>query len=92
MRPLETSHETGFVKWLDTYAQWEAIKIYRRGWPDRLVIGPGPVVFFIEFKRDVNEDLRKLQKHVREFLITIGFNVYVCRSAKEAKERTRKHF
>lgn len=80
------------MRWLDTYARWEGIKLYRRGWPDRLVIGPGPVVFFIEFKRDASEDLRELQKHVREFLTTLGFNVYVCRSAEEAKRKTRKHF
>lgn len=80
------------MRWLDTYAQWEGIKIYRRGWPDRLVIGPGPVLFFIEFKRDADEDLRKLQIYIRNFLITLGFAVYVCRSAEEAKQETRKYF
>ena len=89
---LETTHEKGYMRWVNTYVYWEAIKIYRRGWPDRLVIGPGPVMFFIEFKRSVKEDLRKLQKHIRQFLISLGFNVYVCRSAEEAKEVTRKHF
>lgn len=89
---LETSHEKGYMRWLDQFVYWEAIKIYRRGWPDRLVIGPGPVMFWIEFKRDVSEDLRKLQKHTRNFLITLGFIVYVCRSTTEAKEVTRKHF
>ncbi len=92
MRRLETSHEKGYMRWLDTYVYWEAIKIYRRGWPDRLVIGPGPTTFFIEFKRNANEDLRKLQKHIRKLLTNLGFNVYVCRSTKEAKEVTRKHF
>jgi hypothetical protein len=92
MRQRETRHETGFVRWLDTYALWRAIKIYRHGWPDRLVIGPGPVFFFIEFKRDAREDLREKQKHVRAFLQRLGFKVYVCRSAEEAKNKTRKYF
>jgi hypothetical protein len=92
MRELESKHETGFVRWIDTFALWEAIKIQRRGWPDRLVIGPGPVFFFIEFKRDAKESLRKLQDHIREFLQRLGFEVYVCRSAEEAKEATRKYF
>lgn len=89
---LETSHEKGYMRWIDTYVDWRAIKLYRRGWPDRLILGPGGTIFFIEFKRDVNEDLRKLQKHVRKFLQQLGFNVYVCRSKEEAKEETRKYF
>ena len=92
MRRLETSHEKAYVKWVANYVFWEAIKLYRRGWPDRLILGPGGKCFFIEFKRDEKEDLRKLQKFWREFLIKIGFNVYVCRSTEEAKAVTRKHF
>ena len=89
---LETSYEKSYMRWLDQLVYWKAIKIYRRGWPDRLIIGPGPVMFWIEFKRDVSEDLRKLQKHKRDFLITLGFKVYVCRSTEEAKAKTRKYF
>lgn len=92
MRRLETSHEKSYMRWLDRFVYWKAIKINRRGWPDRLVIGPGPTTFFIEFKRDIDEDLRKLQRYIGNLLIRMGFNVYVCRSAKEAKEVTRKHF
>ena len=92
MRRLETSHEKAYVLWLDKYVLWEAIKIYRRGWPDRLVLGPKAVIFWIEFKRDEEEDLRQLQQDVRVHLIEMGFNVYVCRSAAEAKAVTRKHF
>lgn len=80
------------MRWIDTYALWRAIKIYRHGWPDRLIIGPYHVAFFIEFKRDADEDLRKKQEHVRDFLISLGFNVYVCRSAAEAKEITTRYF
>ncbi len=89
---LETAHEKGYMRWLNTYADWRAIKLYRRGWPDRLVLGPSRTIFFIEFKRDVSEDLRKLQKHFREFLNSLGYKVYVCRSTEEAKEETRKYF
>lgn len=92
MRRLETSHEKAFMLWLDTYALWEGIKIYRKGWPDRLVIGPKRVTFFIEFKRDQKEDLRALQEFIRDHLITLGFKVYVCRSAEEAKAKVRRHF
>ena len=80
------------MRWINTYVDWRAIKLYRRGWPDRLIIGPGRTTFFIEFKRDADEDLRTLQKHVRKFLISLGYKVYVCRSTDEAKEETRKHF
>ena len=92
LRRLESAHEKAYMRWLDKYVLWEAIKIYRKGWPDRLVIGPGAVTFWIEFKRDEKEDLRQLQDDVRVHLITMGFYVYVCRSAAEAKEVTRKHF
>lgn len=92
MRRLETSHEKGYMRWIDTYAHWVAIKIYRKGWPDRLVLGPNKIAFFIEFKRDEKEDLRILQDHYRVFLIELGHYVYVCRSAEEAKEVTRKYF
>ena len=92
LRRLETSHEKAYVKWLDKYVLWEAIKIHRRGWPDRLVIGPKAVTFWIEFKRDDKEDLRLTQDDVRVHLIEMGFYVYVCRSAAEAKEVTRKRF
>ena len=91
MRKLEKSHENGFVTWLVQYAEWEAIKINRRGWPDRMIIGPYHVCYFIEFKRDVDEELRKLQVHFKDFLEQLGFKVYVCRSAEEAKEITRKY-
>lgn len=89
---LETSHEKGYMRWLDNYVFWIAIKIYRRGWPDRLVLGPGAIAFFIEFKRDKDHDLRKLQNFWREYLTKLGFKVYVCRSTTEAKKVTRKYF
>ena len=89
---LETVHEKAYVKWLDNYVFWSAIKIYKRGWPDRLIIGPGPVMFWIEFKRDATTELRKLQTHVKWFLEMLGFKVYVCRSAEAAKKITVKHF
>lgn len=89
---LETAHEKSYVLWIDRYVFWQAIKIYKRGWPDRLVIGPGPVIFWIEFKRNVNTDLRKLQEHIKEYLEKLGFKVYVCRSAEAAKKITTKHF
>jgi len=92
MRRLETSHEKAFMRWLDSYVFWEAIKLYRKGWPDRLVIGPKGVIFFIEFKRDQDEDLRKLQEFWRDFLTKLGFKYYVCRSGKEAEAIVRRHF
>jgi len=89
MRRLETSIEESWVLWVKQhYPDWFVIKlkaIGMRGWPDRLIIGPGPTLYFIEFKRP-GEKPRKLQDWLHDKLRRWGFNVWVCTTKKEAQE------
>lgn len=57
----------------------------RRGVPDRLVIGPGGVAFFIEFK-STRGKLSPSQTREIGRLRQSGFRVYVCTNLEDAKE------
>lgn len=63
----------------------------RRGLPDRMVIGPGGKVLFLEFKRP-GEKATKYQFFIHNVLRNYGFTVYVVDSTKEAKELCVKFF
>jgi hypothetical protein len=55
------------------------IKIrFMRGWPDRIVLLRGGVIFFIEFKRPVGGKFEPLQERKHKLLRSFGFKVYVC--------------
>lgn len=54
-----------------------------RGFPDRMILCPGALVYFIEFKR-VGHEPRKLQHHIHGLLRNLGFRVLVTASEKEA--------
>lgn len=55
------------------------------GFPDRIVLKPGGKVFFAELKA-LGQKPRKLQVHVINWLIDMGFNVYVVDSKESACE------
>ena len=48
-----------------------------RGWPDRIIMGKGGNVFFIEFKAP-GEPMRPLQEYRKGMLEDKGFRVYLC--------------
>ncbi len=58
------------------------IKLYERFWPDRLVLMPGGVFAFIEFKRPGGR-LSEGQKIQFSELRELGFEVYVVWSIEE---------
>lgn len=64
-------------------------KVGRRGWPDRLILGPQKTVFFMEFKR-IDETLRPLQIFVRSIIESFGLSVYECKTVKEALDACEK--
>jgi hypothetical protein len=51
-------------------------KLYKRSWPDRLVLLPGGRCFFVEFKVK-DEPLRPDQELVKKALEERSFTVYV---------------
>lgn len=87
---LESSIENSFCDWLELqFPKWHAYKLKtlnNSGWPDRLILGPHAVIFFIEFKRP-GEKPEPLQKHIHKLLRKLGFKVYVCTTVKSAKEK-----
>ena len=56
------------------------------GWPDRLILCPGPHTFFIEFKRSKNHEPEKKQLHKHKLLRAMGYTVYVAWSPDQAME------
>jgi hypothetical protein len=86
MRALEKKAERNFVKRMRLDYNIRAVKYKdesKRGAPDRLVLLP-KVPIFIEFKRDVSEDLRKEQEHYHDILKKLGYQVFTCYTAEEA--------
>lgn len=84
--PLESYTENRKTKpWFDSIGCWY-LKLFpfRVGIPDRAVIGPGRLIFFIETKRE-GKTPRKIQAHIHKLLRGFGFHVYVCTSLGEAK-------
>jgi Holliday junction resolvase-like predicted endonuclease len=85
MRLLERVVETKVTE----YAQQKGCKALklniqgRRGWPDRLYLYKGQVLF-IEFKR-LGENARKLQEYIHAQLRNDGFTVAVVDIEREGK-------
>lgn len=92
MTVKESYTEATVCEYIETFEDWYAVKLLkRRGWPDRLILGPGPTVYFIEFKR-VGKDAEKLQRFVHKLLRKLGLKVYVCKTVKAGKKIFRRHF
>lgn len=52
----------------------------KRNFPDRTVLLPGGIIFFVEAK-DIKKDLRKTQSwFARKVLLPLGFTVYVIKT------------
>jgi hypothetical protein len=93
IRRKEKSIETAFVRWVGTLENWYAWKFSpdgTRGLPDRIVLGPGGTIFFIEFKRP-GEKPTRLQSYIHGILKDLGFDVYVCDDAEKAKKILRRY-
>ncbi len=95
MNKLESEIENPFADWVNNHLPyWIALKLNiegRKGYPDRLLLGPLNDHFFIEFKRP-GEDLEPLQKHIINELRKLGHTVYVCESTEDAKSKVRARF
>jgi len=61
------------------------------GMPDRLVIGPYRVFFFIEFKTPRNPTATPLQKARHKMLRGFGFDVYIVRYSYEINDIVKTH-
>ena len=86
----ETYRESKVCAYIEAHENWYAVKLLKRsGWPDRLVIGPGPTVYFIEFKVP-GEKPNELQAFVHKLLRRIGLKVYVCKTIEAGKESVRR--
>lgn len=83
--------ERPFVKWLkENYPHFIALNLFKlRGFPDRLVIGPGRFVLFLEFKRPKARARKgeKLQRHYGNILEQFGFAHEFVNSKARAIER-----
>lgn len=86
----ESSVEVAAVDKLQDNDGIYCIKIYKRGWPDRLVLGWGIDPYFMEFKSPVG-DLRKLQQYWRAMLQRVGFKVYKVDDVDYALKIYKKH-
>lgn len=54
------------------------------GFPDRLFLGPGANIFFVEFKAP-GKTATKLQEHIMGKLNELGFRTYVIDSIEDGK-------
>lgn len=64
----------------------------RRGFPDRLCILPGGVVFFVELKRPKGGRVAPLQTTWHKMLSALGVKVFVCKTKDEVDEAIREIF
>lgn len=89
----ESAIEGAFARWATSY-RLVAVKLgskWVRGLPDRMILGPGARVLFLEFKRP-GESATKYQDFIHRMLRSYGFTVRVVDSVKEAKEICSKFF
>lgn len=88
---LEVDEELQFVRLCQAFGL-EALKFKppgSNGWPDRIVLLPGAVVLFFEFKKP-GEVPRRLQEHRHAYLRSLGFKVYAVDDAATAVGHVRR--
>jgi Holliday junction resolvase-like predicted endonuclease len=88
---LESRIESQVVVWAQARG-WVTLKLNvrgRRGWPDRIFIRKGKVIF-IEFKAPGGRPT-KLQLHMIGLLGTHHMSVYLCDSKESAIETLKAH-
>ena len=87
---LETSDETTYVNWV-TKQGYDALKVHKRSWPDRLTVLNWGYSFYIEFKREGKVDKfgkrkgEKFQKYTHSELRKRGIHVYLVDDIYQAK-------
>jgi len=58
----------------------------KRNFPDRTILMPGGIIFFVECKAE-DKKLRKTQKwFINRVLRPLGFRVYVCKTKAQVDE------
>jgi len=86
---LESSIENAYVRYVESL-NFNAIKIQKRSWPDRLTVLLNGYGFYIEFKRDKDKfgkrEGEKYQAYAHNQLRNRGFHVYLVDDLKQAKE------
>lgn len=55
------------------------------GLPDRLILLPDKVIFFVELKT-TGKSARKLQKNVHKMITKLGFDVYIIDTVQKVKD------
>lgn len=89
----EADEERKFVRWAAN-ENLMALKMgtsVLRGLPDRIVIGPGAKILFLEFKSSKGKT-RRFQDYIHGKLQRLGFKVFVVRSSEEAIKECRRVF
>lgn len=84
---LEKDIEEAAVMWLHQQGCY-AIKLpsnFITGLPDRLILGPNRVIYFLEFKRTKKSKFQPLQPYWSQTLSGLGFGVYNPTSLQEVK-------
>ena len=77
----ESGIEKAFGKRLAKYG-YLFLKMGQDGWPDRLVVGPGGVVAFVEFKTPKGRVAPRQHERILK-LATMGHFVFVVRDAEQ---------
>ena len=73
-KKLESATENPAVKYCELLG-YNAIKINKRSWPDRLIMLDNGYGFYVEFKRE-GKGPRKFQRHTHTQLRNKGAHVY----------------
>lgn len=83
--PLEKDGEGRFKRTIESNGDLsiKIIPVSMVGFPDRIILLQGGVVFFIEFKRWKKKPT-PIQLYVHKLLRKMGFHVYVCDSYQGA--------
>ena len=64
---------------------YKLIFLNRKGFPDRTVLCPDGICFFIEFKRK-NKPRTPIQTKVRKILMDLGFQYFTCDEIGQAEK------
>jgi len=82
----EANIEKEFVDYAKKYhcVAEKLVMLVGRGWPDRTVLCPGGILFFVEFKKK-GEKLSPKQVLIKRLLTRLGFKYYVCDQIGQAE-------
>ena len=82
----EISIEEAFVKFTKGKActAFKLTILGRKGWPDRMVLGPNKLVMFVEFKKK-GKTLSGAQTSIRLIIEKYGFAYHVCDEIGQAE-------